>query len=52
MTIYLMAFGTGYTNGGESFWAVLKRAHKGRFHVLSAKHLDRFVDEFARHHNI
>ena len=31
---------------------MLKRAHKGTFHHLSAKHLDRYVTEFAGKHNI
>ncbi len=43
--------GQAHTNGIESFWAVLKRAHKGTFHVLSAKHLHRYVNEFAGRHN-
>ena len=41
-----------HTNGVESFWATLKRAHKGTFHKLSPKHLDRYVQEFAAKHNI
>lgn len=41
-----------HTNGIESFWAMLKRAHKGTFHKLSAKHLQRYVNEFAGRHNI
>ena len=40
-----------HTNGIESFWAMLKRAHKGTFHRLSAKHLHRYVDEFVSRHN-
>ena len=40
-----------HTNGIESFWAVLKRAHKGTFHKLSPKHLDRYVREFSGKHN-
>ena len=40
------------TNGVESFWSTLKRAHKGTFHKLSPKHLDRYVQEFAGKHNI
>ncbi len=31
---------------------MLKRAHKGTFHKLSPKHLDRYVREFAGRHNI
>ena len=41
-----------HTNGIESFWSMLKRAHKGTFHKLSAKHLDRYVQEFAGRHNV
>ena len=40
------------TNGIESFWSMLKRAHKGTFHKLSAKHVQRYVDEFAGRHNV
>ena len=31
---------------------MLKRAHKGTFHKLSAKHLQRYVNEFAGRQNI
>ncbi|MXW47825.1 MAG: IS1595 family transposase [Gammaproteobacteria bacterium] len=41
-----------HTNGIESFWATLKRAHKGTFHKFSPKHLQRYVDEFSGRHNI
>jgi len=41
-----------HTNGVESFWAMLKRAHKGVFHKFSKKHLQRYVDEFAGRHNV
>ena len=41
-----------HINGMESFWAVLKRAHKGTFHKLSHKHLNRYIQEFAGRHNI
>ncbi len=44
--------GQAHTNGIESFWAMLKRAHKGTFHKLSPKHLDRYIQEFAAKHNI
>ena len=43
--------GQAHTNGVESFWAMLKRAHTGTFHKLSPKHLDRYVREFAGCHN-
>ncbi len=44
-------FGTLLHNP-QSFWATLKRAHKGTFHKISPKHLDRYVQEFAGKHNI
>ena len=31
---------------------MLKRAHKGVYHKISAKHLQRYVDEFAGRHGI
>ena len=31
---------------------MLKRAHKGTFHKISPKHLQRYVDEFAGRHGI
>ena len=40
-----------HTNGIESFWATLKRAHKGVYHKISEKHLQRYVDQFAGKHN-
>lgn len=44
--------GQVHTNGIESFWAMLKRAHKGTFHKISPKHLDRYIQEFAGKHNL
>ena len=44
--------GRAHTNGIESFWSMLKRAHGGTFHKISPKHLDRYVREFAGKHNI
>ena len=44
--------GMAHTNGIESFWSMLKRAHKGTFHKISPKHLNRYVQEFAGRHNI
>ena len=41
-----------HTNGMESFWSMLKRAHTGTFHKMSPKHLNRYVNEFAGKHNI
>ncbi len=43
--------GMAHTNGVESFWATLKSAHKGTFHKMSPKHLNRYVQEFAGKHN-
>ncbi len=40
-----------HTNSIESFWTGIKRAHKGTFHKLSPKHLQRYVDEFSWRHN-
>ena len=41
-----------HTNGIESFWSMLKRAHKGVYHKISPKHLQRYVNEFSGRHNI
>ena len=44
--------GDCHVNSIESFWAMLKRAHKGVYHKMSPKHLQRYIDEFAGRHNI
>ena len=44
--------GEAHTQGIESFWSMLKRAHKGTFHKISPKHMQRYVNEFAGRHNI
>ena len=44
--------GQAHTNGIESFWSMLKRAHDGTFHKMSPKHLQRYVSEFAGRHNV
>ena len=41
-----------HTNGIESFWSMLKRAHKGVYHKISPKHLQRYVNEFSGRHGI
>ena len=39
--------GKAHTNGIESFWSMLDRAHQGTFHKMSPKHPNRYVQEFA-----
>ena len=46
------ARGDVHTNGIESLWSMMKRAHTSTFHKLSPKHLDRYVQEFAARHNL
>lgn len=41
-----------HLNGVGSFWAMLKRAHKGNYHKMSKKLLHRYIKEFAGRHNI
>ncbi len=41
-----------HINGLEPFWATLKRGYHGTYHHMSAKHLNRYVAEFAGRHNI
>ena len=41
-----------HTNGIESLWSMLKRAHMGTFHKISPKHLGRYIQEFAGRHNL
>lgn len=44
--------GQAHTNGIESFWAALKRGYMGTYHWMSAKHLSRYITEFAGRHNV
>jgi len=41
-----------HTNGVESFWAMMRRGYRSIYHKMSPKHLDKYVSEFARRHNI
>ena len=41
-----------HTNGIESFWSMLKRGYVGTYHQLSAKHLQRYVNEFSGRHGV
>ena len=50
-SFYEYVKGDVHVNGIESFWSMLKRAHKGTFHKLSPKHLDRYIGEFVTRHN-
>ena len=43
--------GQVHTNGVESFWSMLKRGYMGVYHVMSEKHLQRYVDEYVGRHN-
>ena len=44
--------GQAHTNGVESFWSMLKRGYHGVYHQMSAKHLQRYVNEFAGRQNV
>ena len=44
--------GQAHTNGVESFWAMLKCGYVGTYHKMSAKHLHRYVREFAGRANV
>ena len=44
--------GEVHTQGIESLWSMMKRAHKGTYHKMSPKHLQRYVMEFSGRHNM
>jgi transposase-like protein len=43
--------GNCHTNTIEGFWAVMKRGIHGIYHQISAKHLQRYCDEFSYRYN-
>lgn len=45
------AIGDINTNSIESFWAFLKRIIIGKFHKMSMKHLNKYIDEFCFRYN-
>lgn len=44
--------GDVYTNGIESFWAIIKRGYKGIYHKWSEKHLPRYIKEYVVRFNL
>ena len=40
-----------HINGMESFWALIKRGHKGVYHKMSPKHMHRYAAEFSARYN-
>lgn len=43
--------GDAHTNGIESFWALFKRGYHGIYHWMSAKHMQRYLDEYTYRFN-
>lgn len=46
------AMGDIHTQTIEGFWSQLKRSINGTYHVVSPKHLQSYVDEFAFRHSL
>ena len=44
--------GEAYTNGVESFRALLERGYYGIYHRMSVKHLQKYINEFANRTDI
>lgn len=40
-----------YTNGIDSFWALLKRGYIGTYHWMTPKHIHRYTNEFCGRYN-
>jgi len=40
-----------HTNGIESHWAIVKRSHKGIYHYISPKYMQRYLDEYSFRQN-
>ncbi len=43
--------GACHTNTLEGFWSLLKRGVIGQFHFVTAKHLNKYIDEFCFRYN-
>ena len=44
--------GQVHTNSIESFWSMLRRGYYGTYHYWSAKHMQKYVNEFSDRHNV